>query len=225
MSHSTSSHHSANISDNSLLSALNWRYATKVFDASKKLNAEQWSTLEQALTLTPSSYGLQPWRFINVADAKLREQLKAASWNQAQVTDASHFVVFAARTKMTASDIEHYVQMTAQVRGIPASALDQYKQMMLGDVVNGPRSSMAMEWAARQCYIALGNLMTSAALLGIDTCPMEGFDPASYDKVLGLPALGFNAVVACAVGFRSAHDKYADMKKVRYPVGEVVLKK
>jgi nitroreductase len=212
-------------SDTTLLSALHWRYATKVFDPAKKLSTAQWATLEEALVLTPSSYGLQPWRFVDVVDKNIREQLKPASWGQPQTTDASHFVVFAARTKIDANDIEHYVNYSAQRQGIPASALDQYKQMMIGDVVNGPRSQWAAEWAARQCYIALGNLMTSAAILGIDTCPMEGIDPVAYDKILNLPAIGYKTVVACAVGYRSTTDKYAAKKKVRYPSSQVILKK
>lgn len=208
-----------------LLQALNWRYATKAFDPNKKLSAEQWQTLEEAMLLTPSSYGLQSWRFINVTDAALRAQMKPVSWNQGQVTDASHFVVFAARNKMEAKDVEHYVETIASVRGVPAQSLEQYKQMMLGDVVNGPRSQISGEWAARQCYIALGNLMTAAAMIGVDTCPMEGFDPAAYDKILGLSATGYHSVVACAVGVRSADDKYAQMKKVRYSAKEVIIRK
>jgi nitroreductase len=207
----------------SLSQALQWRYATKVFDPSQKLSLAQWSSLEEALTLTPSSYGLQPWRFINVVDASLRAQLKPASWGQGQITDASHLVVFAAKEKMTAADVEHYVERICQVRGVPASAMEQYKGMMLGDIVNGPRAQWAHEWAARQCYIALGNLMTSAAMMGIDTCPLEGIDPVAYDKLLKID--GYKTVVACAVGFRSANDKYAQLPKVRFPSSEVILVK
>lgn len=212
-------------SSTQLLNALNWRYATKMFDTNKKLTAEQWNTLEQSLVLTPSSFGLQPWRFVVVTDKALREQLKPASWGQSQTTDASHFVVLAARTKIDANDIESFIQLTATTRGMPASALEQYKGMMMGSLTQGPRASQALEWAARQCYIALGNLMTSAAMLGIDTCPMEGIDPVAYDKILNLSGTGYQTVVACAVGFRSSEDKYAHAKKVRYPASQVVIKK
>lgn len=205
-----------------LLAALTWRYATKQFDPQQKIPAATWSALEQALVLSPSSYGLQPWKFLVIDDPGLRSQLKAVSWNQPQVVDASHFVVFAAKTTVTAADVERFIAFTAQVRGIPAAALDGYKGMMLGDIVNGPRSKWAKEWAMRQCYIALGNLMTSAALLGIDACPMEGFDPAAYDRILGLTDQGLAAAVALPLGYRAAGDKYATAAKVRYPLNELV---
>lgn len=208
-----------------LINALNWRYATKVFDPAKKLTSSQWSSLEQALILTPSSFGLQPWKFVVVNEAALRAQLRPASWNQPQTTDASHFVVFAARTKMEESDVKRYIENIASVRGVPMESLEQYKQMMLGSVVKGMSAAETHEWAIRQCYIALGNLMTAAAVMGIDTCPLEGIEPEVYDVVLGLPPLGYNTVVACAVGFRSVADKYAQQKKVRFPAKEVVLDK
>ena len=207
-----------------LLGALHWRYATKVFAADRKLTPDQWATLEQALVLSASSYGMQPWKFVHVADGDLRAQLKAASRNQPQITDASHMIVFAARAKVETKDIEEFLNLTAQTRGVPTSALEQYKGMMLGDLVNGPRASWSFEWAARQCYIALGNLLTSAAVLGIDACPMEGFDPVAYDRILNLPATGYRAVVVCTLGFRSASDKYAGLKKVRYPARAVVVR-
>lgn len=212
----------SHLPEHDLLAALNWRYATKQFDAQKKISATTWSTLEQTLVLSPSSYGLQPWKFLVIDDPGLRNQLKAVSWNQPQVVDASHFVVFAARTSVSVADVERFIAVTAQTRGIPASALDAYKGMMLGDVVNGPRSKWAKEWATRQCYIALGNLMTSAALLGIDTCPMEGFDPAAYDRILGLTEQGLAAAVALPLGYRATGDKYATMAKIRYPLNEMV---
>jgi len=205
-----------------VLQALNWRYATKVFDATRKLSPEQWQILEQALVLTPSSYGLQPWRFVNVADSSVREQLKAVSWNQAQVVDASHLVVLAARETVTVDDVTVLMKTTAQTRKVLEITLEPYRQMIMFDLVNGARSKMAFEWAARQCYIALGNLMTSAAMLGVDTCPMEGLDPSAYDRILGLGGTGYRTVVACALGFRSAEDKYARLPKVRYPAEEVV---
>lgn len=210
------------LAERDLLAALTWRYATKQFDAQKKIPAATWATLEQALVLSPSSYGLQPWKFLVIDEPGLRSQLKAVSWNQPQVVDASHFVVFAAKTTMTAADIERFIAFTAQVRGIPASALDAYKGMMLGDVVNGPRSKWAKEWAIRQCYIALGNLMTCAATLGIDACPMEGFDPAAYDRILGLTEQGLTAAVALPLGYRASSDKYATMAKIRYPLSEMI---
>jgi nitroreductase len=205
-----------------LLQALSWRYATKQFEDQKAIPAETWAALEQVLVLSPSSYGLQPWKFIVVDDPALRTQLKAASWNQPQITDAARLVVFATQTTLTVADIDRFINHTAQVRGIPASALDAYKGMMVGDLVNGPRSKWVKDWAARQAYIALGILLESAALLGVDACPMEGFDPAAYDRILDLPDQGLTATVVATLGYRSAADKYASQTKVRYPLAELI---
>jgi nitroreductase len=205
-----------------LLDTLHWRYATKVFDATRTIPAATWDALERSLVLTPSSYGLQPWKFIVITDKALREQLRPVSWNQAQVTDCSHHVVFCGRTEMHEQDVQRLIDATAAQRGIPAAAIDGYKGMMLKDVVHGPRGKIAAEWAARQCYIALGQFMLACAEVGVDACPMEGFDPAKYDQILGLAGTGYRSVVACPAGYRAAGDKYAQLAKVRFPVSEVV---
>ena len=205
-----------------LLDALQWRYATKVFDATRKIPADVWQTLERALVLTPTSYGLQPYRFLVINDPVKRAELLPHSWNQKQAVDASHFVVFTARTKITGADVNKLIMRTSDIRKIPAESLNFYRDLMLGDVVNGPRGKTAHEWATRQTYIALGNLMTCAAVLGVDTCPMEGLDPAEYDRVLGLNGSGYATVVACALGYRAATDKYANLPKVRYEAKELV---
>ena len=199
-----------------LIETLNWRYATKQFDPSKKIPAPVWVALEDALILTPSSYGLQPWHFFIVTDPKLKAALRPHSWDQPQVTDCSHHVVFATRRDIDAAFVEKYLARIAEVRGVSVESLGFYRDMMASDLLNGPRSKWVQEWAARQVYIALGNFMTAAALLGVDTCPMEGMDPAKYDEILGLPAKGFNAVVACPAGYRTAGDKYAGLPKVRF---------
>jgi len=205
-----------------LLNALEWRYATKVFDANKKIPADVWATLEKTLVLTPTSYGLQPYQFLIVQDAAKRAALLPHSWGQKQVVDCSHFVVFTARTEMKAADVDKLIQRTVKIRKLPADALNAYRGIMLGDVVNGPRGKVAHEWAARQCYIALGNLMTAAAVMGVDACPMEGLAPAEYDKVLKLEGSGYKTVVACALGYRAANDKYASLDKIRYETTELI---
>ena len=212
----------SNESHQRILEALNWRYATKVFDAARKIPAGIWSALEQTLVLTPSSYGLQPYQFLIVADPAKRAALRPHSWNQSQVTDSSHYVVFTARTKMTEADVDKLIQRITQIRGIPAEALSIYRGVMVGDIVNGPRGRVAHEWAARQAYIALGNLMTAAAVLGVDTCPLEGLNPAEYDRILGLEGGDYKTVVACALGYRAADDKYAALAKVRYETSDLV---
>jgi nitroreductase len=205
-----------------LLEALQWRYATKVFDPTRKIPANVWQTLERALVLTPTSYGLQPYRFLVINDPVKRTELLPHSWNQKQVVDASQFVVFTARTKITGADVNKLITHTSNIRKIPAESLNFYRDLMLGDIVNGPRGKIAHEWATRQTYIALGNLMTCAAVLGVDACPMEGLEPAEYDRVLGLNGSGYATVVACALGYRATTDKYANLPKVRYEAKELV---
>jgi len=210
------------LSTTDLLALQNWRYATKQFDATKKIPADIWKAIEQTLVLTPSSYGLQPWKFLVIDDPALRAKLRPVSWNQSQITDASHLVVLAAKTTITAADVDKLINATATTRGMPAAALDGYKGMMIGDLVNGPRSKVIGDWAKRQVYIALGNLMTSVAALGLDTCPIEGFDPSAYDQILDLPSKGLAATVVCPVGYRAATDKYATAPKIRYPLSEII---
>ncbi len=206
--------------ESELISNLKWRYATKKFDPSKKIPAATWSTLEQAAVLAPSSYGLQPWRFVVVNDAEKRKQLQAVSWNQPQIVDASHLIVFARRTEMTANDVQRYIDDIAKKRGIPATALDGYKNMMLG-TINTP-GFPASEWAARQAYIALGFFLSAAAALHVDACPMEGITPAQYDEILGLKAKGYSTVVVATAGYRAADDANAGYAKVRYDLNEVI---
>ena len=212
----------APISAATLLGQLDWRYATKKFDPAKRIAAADWAALEQALILTPTSYGLQPYQFLILTDPVLRAQLVPASWGQTQPVDCSHYVVFAARAKNTEADVDRYIARMAEVRGTTADSLAGFKKVLMGDVVHGARGQASLEWAARQAYIALGNFMTSAALLGVDTCPMEGFEPDKYDDILGLPAQGFRAVVACAAGYRSADDAYAGLPKVRFPADVMI---
>lgn len=215
----------AALTPGTLLEALNWRYATKVFDPSRSIPEAEWQAIEESLVLTPSSYGLQPYRFVVVEDPALRETLRPVSWGQSQITDASKLVVFAAREDMTETDVDRLIQRTVEVRGVPAEAIEGYRGMMLGDLVNGPRHAWAHHWAARQAYLAFGQVMAAAALLGIDTCPLEGIDPARYDALLGLEGSGYRTVAACAFGYRSPEDRYGQMAKVRFPADELIIRK
>ena len=203
------------------LASLEWRYATKAFDT-RKLPDATWAALEESLRLTPSSYGLQPWKFIVVNDPTLRTKLRPVSWNQSQVTDASHLVVFARRTEVTETDVNEFFNQMVSERQADATKLEPYRQIMLGGVVKGKDAAAQKDWAARQLYIALGQLMGAAAALAIDTCALEGIDPAAYTEILGLKGTGYEVVVACAVGYRSSEDKYAGMKKIRFPAARVI---
>ncbi len=211
------------IHSDALLTSLNWRYATKAFDAERKISAADWSVIERTLVLTPSSFGLQPWKFVVITDQAVKDSLVSVSWGQRQVADASHVVVFTVKNDVTEADVTAYMESTAATRGVPVESLDGFKNIILGFVANPPFGLTVKDWCNRQAYIALGNLMTSAALLGIDTCPMEGFDPAKYDEILGLKKLGLRSVVTCPVGYRAATDKYATLPKVRFPVDQMIL--
>jgi len=208
------------ISPETLLENLSWRYATKKFDPARKISARDWGALERSLTLTPSSYGLQPWRFLIVSDPKVRETLKVASWNQPQITEASHLVVFARRSTLVKADVDKLIHRITEVRGTSASALDGYRSMMLGSVEK--TGADHSNWNAKQVYIALGFFLTAAAMLGIDTCPMEGFDAAQYDQILELGETGYSATVVAPAGYRAADDKAASFKKVRYTDADLI---
>jgi nitroreductase len=205
-----------------LLAALNWRYATKKFDPARKIPAETWSALEQALVLSPSSFGIQPWKFLVVTNPALREKLVPVSWGQTQPKDGSHHVVFAVRKDLPEAHIDRYVARTAEVRGTTSEALAPFKKMMMGSLEGARAKGYLDTWQTHQVYIALGQFMASAAVLGVDTCPMEGIEPSKYDEILGLTGTGYATVVACAAGFRAADDKYASLPKVRFPASEVI---
>ena len=211
------------IAPEQLLEQLNWRYATKQFDASRKIPAEQWAALEGALHLSPSSFGMQQWAFVVVEDPALREQLKAASWGQPQITDASHMVVFAAKKEVTEKDVDTYMQRIAEVRGVSPADLSGFRDMVAGMVLQGKTEDERAVWTSRQVYIPIGVLLTSAALMGLDACPMEGFNAAEYDRILGLGEKGLTPLAVVTVGYRSPEDKYAELPKVRFAAEEVIL--
>ena len=208
-----------------LIERLHWRYAVKKFDPARKIPAATWAALEEVLRLSPSSYGLQPWRFVVVNDPALRQTLRAASWNQSQITDASHMVVFAARKGLGVQDVERFVDSIAQQRGVTREALAGYANAMLGFVSKPPAHVHLDTWSSRQTYIALGFFLEACALLGVDACPMEGIEPAKYDEILGLAKDGYASLCVATAGYRAADDKSAGLKKVRHPLGEVVVRR
>ena len=210
------------VSNETVLRQLQWRHATKKFDATKTIPADDWTTLEQTLILTPSSYGLQPWKFVVITDPATKAKLLPLSWGQRQVVDASHVVVFAIRRNLSETDIDKHLVRIVEVRGGTVEALAGFRRMMVGGLLDGAMD--LNHWASLQAYIALGQFMTTAAMVGIDTCPMEGIEPAKYDEVLGLNELGYATVVACVAGYRASDDKYATTPKVRFKAEDVVLR-
>lgn len=208
------------VTPETLVSAMSWRYAVKKFDAAERIPAEKWAALEQSLLLSPSSYGLQAWKFLVVEDKALRAKLRTASWDQSQITDADKLVVFLVKKDAGPADVQRFVDRISEVRRVPAEMVEGYKQTMLQSVSLPPEKVEA--WLTRQVYIALGNFLTSAAVLGVDACPMEGFDKDKYDEILGLHAKGWKSVVIATAGVRASDDAYARNAKVRFPLNEVI---
>ncbi len=204
-----------------LLESLRWRYAAKAFDPGRTIPEADWKTLEEALRLTPSSYGLQPWKFFVITDQSIKDRLIPASYGQTQVGNCSHLLVLAVVTGISESDVDRFIDATCRGRNLERESLAFYRKMIVGDIVEGPRSRDIPGWARLQSYIALGNFMTCAAMLKIDCCPMEGFDAAAYDEVLDLAPRGLTTAVVCPSGYRAPGDKYATLPKVRYPHGEL----
>ncbi|PSF38035.1 NAD(P)H-dependent oxidoreductase [Aphanothece hegewaldii CCALA 016] len=205
-----------------VLKQLQWRYATKKFDPTKKIPDDLWQVLEQSLVLAPSSFGLQPWKFIEVRNPDVRQKLLEHSWKQTQVVDASHLVVFAIKKNIDAAEVDRYLERMSEVQGTPVDALQGFGNVVKGFLTKPPYPLNLDEWSARQLYIALGQFMTCAAMLNIDTCPMEGLNPAKYDEILGLT--DYATVVACPAGYRAEDDRStpANRPKVRYKLEDVI---
>lgn len=212
------------ISPQQLVDALNWRYATKRFDPTKKIPEADWHALEQALVLSPSSIGLQPWKFFVITDPAVKTQLMGASYRQAQVTDCSHFVAFTARRDIDAAHVERHIARMAEVTGVTPESLEKFRIMTMRNLDKARAAGTLDAWQEHQIYIALGQFMASAAVLGIDTCPMEGIEPEKYDEILGLAGSNYTTAVACAAGYRLPDDKYATMKKVRFKPEDVIVR-
>ena len=211
------------LNNETILEQLNWRYATKSYDATKKISDEDWETLEQSLILAPSSFGIQPYKFIVVTDQAMKEKLRPAAYGQPQITDSSHLVVFIYKKVLTDADIEHFVERIAEVRGVERETLTDYENIMKGSAKKAVDGGYVETWNSRQAYLALGFLLETAALLGIDATPMEGFDPAQFNEILGLT--DYSAVVLAAVGYRNAEsDWLANLPKVRFPKEELIVK-
>lgn len=199
---------------NSVIEHRTWRYATKKFDATKKISEEDLETLLEATRLSASSYGLQPYHVFVVADQDIREKLKPASWGQSQITDASHIIVFANTTDFGEELVDDFLENVSETRNIPIDGLKGYSDFMKSKLLELP-SETKSDWTARQAYIAFSNMMQAAAELKIDTCPMEGFEAERYNEILGLEDKNLNAAVVLAIGYRSEEDGTQHLPKVR----------
>lgn len=202
------------------LDKLKWRYATKKFDSSRKISKENLNTLLEAIKLSASSYGLQPYQIMIVENKDVREKLKPASWGQSQITDASHLFVFTNKTKIEEELVDSYLTNVGVTRGVAEKELKGYSDFMKSKLMQLSDAEKEV-WAANQVYIALGNVMTVAAELEIDTCPMEGFESEQYNEILGLNDKDLNAAVVLAVGYRSEDDQTQHYPKVRKSTEEL----
>lgn len=200
----------------------NWRYATKKFDNTKKISSEDLEILKEAIRLSSSSYGLQPYKVIIVEDKTLREKLQPVSWGQTQIIDASHLLVFANQTNVDNVEIDAYLKNVSETRQIPLESLTGY-----GDFMKSKITALTTEqksiWTAKQAYLALANLLNAAAELKIDIAPMEGFESEKYNEILNLTKKGLNAAVVAAVGYRHEDDATQHYKKVRKSTQELFI--
>ena len=203
-----------------IIETLNWRYATKRF-SDKKVSDQDLKRMHEAIRLSPSSYGLQLFKVLDISDEKIREELKPAAWGQAQITEASNLFVFCNYTKLTEGHIDEVLKLKSEIQNVPIENLNGYGDFMKSKILALPGEAQSA-WTAKQCYIAMSNLMNSAAEMGIDSCPMEGFEPEKLNEILGLKEKGLNAAVICAVGYRSEEDVTAEAPKVRKSLSDLI---
>lgn len=207
-----------------LLENLKWRYATKKFETEKKVSKQDLDILKEAIQLTPTSYGLQPFKILIIKDLETRNKLSSASYNQPQITTASHLFVFCNYTQLPKNEIENYIQLTAKTQHISPNILDDYKQLISNDL-NQRNQTEIQNWSKNQNYIAMSNLLNACAELKIDACPMEGFDNKAYNEVLGLDKLQLNASILVPIGYRAIHDNSQYREKVRKGFDQIFIKK
>ena len=202
--------------------ALKWRYAAKKFDADKLLPEEKVNILKKAFNLTATSYGLQPLKLVVVKNKKVQEELMQASYNQKQLSTASHVLVICIEKNIDRSFIQNYFKNVQDVRKTPDDILHPFKESLIGDFEQKPVDEVQV-WATHQAYLVLGTLLTVCAVEEIDSCPMEGFEPVKYNQILKLDRFGLEAVLALPVGYRAEDDLFASLKKVRRPLEETVI--
>lgn len=205
-----------------IIKQLQWRYATKKFDITKKLSDEKLETLKQAFNLTATSFGLQTIKLVIIENTELREKLVQHSFNQKQVLEASHLLIICIQEDVHEMDVIAYYNHIKDIRNTSETILKPYRENLIS-MMDKMSILERQQWSKHQAYIALGNLMTVCAVEGIDSCPMEGFLPLKYDEVLDLEAKGLKSVLLLPVGYRADDDMFASFEKVRMPINESVL--
>lgn len=205
---------------NTIFEQLNWRYATKGFDPERKVSEEDFEVIRDAAILAPSSYGLQPYKMIVVTDPEMKARLKPACFNQPQIEDCSHLIIFAARKDLDEAHIDEFLGHVAEKRNQTMESLEEFRGMLINLKEKLEEGGNALAWSQRQAYIALGFMLYTAALRGVDACPMEGFEPDKVDDILGLE--GYRSTTLCALGYRTGEDWLEKLEKVRFPVDKLV---
>ena len=203
-----------------IIEQLNWRYATKVFDKTKKISPENFNEILEAFRLTPTSLGFQHHELLVIESTEIREKLLAYSWNQKQVTDASHYLVFCTKNELLEEDIVKHVEYISKVREIPLEKVLPYGERIRHFM--SVKTDTQINWLGQQIFIALGNVLTTCAVKGIDSCAIGGFQADKYTEVLNLKEKGLTPLVCLAVGYRSEEDTYQLLNKVRKPLNELV---
>ena len=202
-----------------IIDSLNWRYATKKFDSSRKLSLEQVNVLKDAFNLTASSYGLQPIKLVVISNQELKNKLLESSMNQQQVVQCSHLLVICVETEIDEAYIETYFKRVIDIRQTPPDILESFKKSIINEF-NDMSNSSILSWSKNQAYLALGNLLTVCSVESIDSCPMEGFSPEKYDDILDLKSKNLKSVLVLPIGYRSKDDKFSSLEKVRKDVSD-----
>lgn len=204
------------------IESLQWRYATKKFDDTKKLSNSKINILKEAFNLTATSYGLQPIKLVVIQNKEIQEQLVPASWNQQQVVQASHVLVICIQDTFTSKDVENYFKLIKKIRNTPDEVLNSFKDFLVSEMDKKSTEEITV-WNKNQAYLALGNLLTVCALEEIDACPMEGFIPEQYDEILNLKSQNLTSVLVLPVGFRAEEDYMKDLAKVRKDLQDSII--
>ncbi|QOD60589.1 NAD(P)H-dependent oxidoreductase [Polaribacter haliotis] len=205
-----------------IIDSLQWRYAVKKFDSKKTLSQDKINTLKEAFNLTATSYGLQPLKLLVINNKEIQKELVAHSWNQPQVLEASHLLVICVPKTYKTEEVQKYFSLVKEIRNTPDAILNPFKKFLTAEIDKKTQEEL-LAWNKNQAYLALGNLLTVCALENIDSCPMEGFIPENYDKILNLEKQNLHSVLVLPVGFRAEDDYMKDLKKVRKNITETVI--
>jgi nitroreductase len=205
-----------------LIEQLQWRYATKKFDSKKMLEASKIDIIKHAFNLTATSYGLQPIKLVIFSNKNLQQELVEHTMNQVQLAQASHVLVFCIEKSIDKNYITEYFNRIKDIRNTSDTILNPFKEFLIEDFERKSQTHIE-NWAAKQAYLAMGNILTVCAVEGIDACPMEGFSPVKYDEILKLSEQGLKSVLVMPIGYRAEDDMFAEFKKVRKNINQSII--